>query len=112
MDRDPRPKYAGRLTLAGIDTAMAAIIERSNRSTVILLQTLLDVARHQGDSPANISERLTGDRDNTSVQQQIAKLTGYGWIELVETQYQHGEYPRKLAFMTQKGASLLKLIPE
>lgn len=112
MDRDPRPKYAGRLTLAGIDAAMAAIIERSNRSTVILLQTLLDVARHQGDSPANISERLTGDRDNTSVQQQIAKLTGYGWIELVETQYQHGEYPRKLAFMTQKGASLLKLIPE
>lgn len=112
MDRDPRPKYAGRLTLTGIDAALSAIIERSNRSTVILVQTLLDVARHQGDSPANISERLTGDRDNTSIQQQLAKLAGYGWIELVETQYQHGEYPRKLAFMTPEGAALLKLNAE
>lgn len=109
MDRDPRPKYAARLTLAGVDAALAAIVERSNRSTVVLVQTLLDVARHQGDSPANISERLTGDRDSNTILQQLAKLVSYDWVELVETQYQHGEYPRKLAFLTEAGAELLKL---
>jgi hypothetical protein len=109
MDHDPRPKYSGRLTLTSIDAALAAMIERSNRSTIILAQTLLDVARHQGDSPANISERLTSERDNTSIQQQLSKLSGYGWLELVDTQYQHGEYPRKLVFLTPAGAELLRL---
>ena len=110
MDKDPRPKYPGRLTLAGIDAALIAMLERSNRSTLVLAQVFIDVARHQGDSPANISERLTGDRDNKSVQQQLSKLATYSWVELVGTQYQHGENPRELVFLTQQGAEILKLV--
>ncbi|GAB1077901.1 TPA: hypothetical protein QDZ84_002892 [Shewanella algae] len=109
MNKDPRPKYTGRLRMAGVDAALAEITERSNRSTVLLAQVLFDVARHQGDSPANICERLKGERDNTSVQSQLGKLVKYGWVELVDTQYQNGEYPRKLTFLTPAGAALLKL---
>lgn len=110
MDKDPRPKYPKPLALAGVDAALAEITNRSSRSSVLLAQVLFDVARHQGDSPANISDRLKDERDNTSVQSQLSKLVKYGWIELVDAQYQHGESPRKLTFLTPAGAELLKLI--
>lgn len=109
MDRDPRHKYAGRLTLKSIDVAMSALAERGPRTTVLMLQVLLDVVRHQGDSPANISDRLVNDRDSTTVQGHLKKLAQWGWIELVDAEYQSGESPRKNVFLTLAGAELLQL---
>lgn len=109
MDKDLRKKYPGRLTVKSIDSAITALVERGARNTALLLQVLLDVARHQGDSPANISDRLVSDRDSTTIQGMLKKLVQWGWIELVDVEYQHGESPRKNTFLTAAGAELLML---
>lgn len=109
MDKDSRKKYPGRLTIKSVDRAITALVDRGPRNSALLLQVLLDVARHQGDSPANISDRLVSDRDSTTIQSMLKKLSGWGWVELVDAEYQSGESPRKNVFLTISGADLLQL---
>lgn len=109
MENNLRKKYSTKMTVKSIDKAISALVENSARNSVLLLQVLLYVARNQGDSPANIGDRLVSDRNSTTIQGMLKRIAEWGWIELVDVQYQNGESPRKLVYLTPLGADLLNL---
>ncbi|WP_339145240.1 hypothetical protein [Pseudoalteromonas galatheae] len=112
MDKDVYKKYNGRLSIRAIERASKELYEKAPKSSVISIRVLLDIVSHQGDSPANIGDRLVDNRDSTSVQNAIIKLEKMGWFKIHQTEYKNGPYPRKQVFLTSKLAELLELTSE
>lgn len=112
MDKDALKKYNGRLSTNAINRCTKAIYTAAPKTSVIVLSIIMDIVRNQGDSPANIGERVLDNRDSSTVQGMIKKLEGMGWLVLHEVQYQHGQYPRKQVYLSSKLAELLELTSE
>lgn len=92
-DTDPT---APQLSAAGINHALAALIERGGtRSSALLFQVFLDVAYHPGTSPAEVGERLLGDRNSSTIHSMAKKLVSWGWMEQVDVPY-HSAQRRQL----------------
>ncbi|MCG7556336.1 hypothetical protein [Pseudoalteromonas sp. Of11M-6] len=112
MDRDKLKKFNGRLSVNAIDRCIQTIHKTAPKTSAITISIIMDIVRHQGDSPANIGDRLFDNRDSSTVHGVIKKLEKMNWIRLDEVQYQHGAYPRKQVYLTSLLAELLELTSE
>ncbi|WP_339145259.1 hypothetical protein [Pseudoalteromonas galatheae] len=112
MDRDQLKKFSGRLSINAIDRCIKTIHKESPKTSAITISIIMDIVRNQGDSPANIGDRLFDNRDSSTTHGVIKKLEKMNWIRLHEVQYQHGAYPRKQVYLTSQLAELLELTSE
>ncbi len=104
-------KYTSRLTTDGIYKFTELMMNESPRISCLAVRVLIDVVRHQGDSPADISERTTGDRGSTSAENMIKRLAQLKIceIEALSGDERVGQTARKQVYISAFGAELLGL---
>lgn len=103
--------YSSRLGVKGVEKFCQFVLQQTPRAVCLYALIVMDIVRHQGDSPADIVERTTGDRGNSSAETMIRKLADWGLVQIYELKGQErvGKTSRRAVYLTAQGAELLNL---
>lgn len=104
-------KFNSKLTADGIYKFTELMMNEAPRISCLAVRVLIDIVRNQGDSPADIIERTTGDRDSTSAENMIKRLEQLNVceIESLSGNERVGQTARKQVYLSAFGAELLGL---
>jgi hypothetical protein len=105
-------KFSSRLTINAINDFVTFSLTQTTRCNILLVKFLIDIVQNQGDSPANIIERLMNDRNSTTGTQMIKLLESWGYVKLVEKNNQNDSLKynaKKAVYLADKGATDLLL---
>lgn len=104
-------KYTPRLNIDGVYKFTEFMMNECPRISCLAVRVLIDIIRNQGDSPANIIQRTTGDRSSTSAESIIKRLEQLNicTLEELSSNERIGEPARKRVYITPYCAELLGL---
>lgn len=103
--------YNSRLGALGVENFCQYALQQTSRAGCLYVLIMMDIVRNQGDSPADIVERATGDRGNSSAETIIRKLAEWGLVKIDELSGRDriGTSARRAVYLTKNGADLLNL---
>lgn len=101
--------YQTKPNLDGLCDFISSVVADQPRTTALVMLVMVDLIKHQGDSPANIIERATGERSNSTAEGCIARMKTMGLCDVVPSPYQGGVTGRRQVFLTSKAAKMLRL---